>query len=67
MNYSQGVVLDTNFVGDLQMMKKLFDMNSSAPVRPEMEFLRKQKFNVTFFSPYDRPIPSTHAFFSFGD
>lgn len=49
----QGVVLDKNFVGDVQTFTKMFDI-SNMPSSPEMEYLRLQKFNVTFFNPTDK-------------
>ena len=52
-NTFQGVVLDKIFIGDVQTFTKMFDV-ATMPSSPEMEFLRLQKFNVTFLNPNDK-------------
>jgi len=58
----QGVVMDQNFVGDLQTFTKMFDV-ANMPSSPEIEYLRLQKFNVTFLNPTDKLSPSKIVFF----
>ncbi|XP_032780449.2 ionotropic receptor 93a [Daphnia magna] len=62
-NITLGVVLDKNFIGDLQTFTKIFDI-TNLPVSPELEYLRQQNFSITFFSPNDKLTPDINTVLS---
>lgn len=53
--------MDKNFIGDLQTFMQIFDI-ANLPATPELEYLRKQNFSVTYYSPTDKPNASKTFF-----
>ena len=51
------MALDSNFVGDLNATKKLFDVDQW-PTSTKLDFLLDQNFTVVFIDPRDKPKPS---------
>ena len=51
-----GVVIESQLVEYIEEIKKLF--TDDLPNSPELEYLRNQGFNIIFFAPSQRPIPS---------
>lgn len=58
IQFAIGVVIDGNFVGDREAIVSLFNLNVLTQYS-ELDYLRTHNFSVRFFSPNDRPIPST--------
>ncbi|EFX89958.1 hypothetical protein DAPPUDRAFT_309629 [Daphnia pulex] len=55
-NITLGVVMDKNLIGNLQTFTNIFDV-ANMPSNPEIDYLRLQKFNVTYLNPQDK-LPS---------
>jgi hypothetical protein len=45
--------MEKNFIGNLQTITNIFDV-ASMPSSPEIDYLRLQKFNVTYLNPTDK-------------
>jgi hypothetical protein len=51
------VVIEKSFIGNLETFTNIFDV-ASMPSSPEIDYLRLQKFNVTYLNPTDK-LPSS--------